>query len=55
MTGLTLLQGRQYTPAVATDIRSTFAKFCPIWAQRMATPQLPLPVATVTTHHKPRS
>lgn len=55
MTGPTLLQGRQYTPAVATDIRATFARFCPVWAQRMASPQMPLPIAAVTHHHKPRS
>lgn len=49
-----LLYGRPYTDAVSTDIRHTFARFDPKWAALMKHPQLPLPVATVTVHHKPK-
>jgi hypothetical protein len=55
MTAQTLLTGKPYTPACATDIRLTWAKHCPTWAKRMSTPQMPLPIATIQTHHKPES
>lgn len=50
----TLLQGKEYTPAVATDVRKTFARFCPMWAERMKHEIMPLPIATISTHYKPR-
>jgi hypothetical protein len=50
----TLLQGKPYTPACATDIRNTWAKHCPMWAERVKMPLMPLPVARVETHYKPR-
>jgi hypothetical protein len=50
MTGPTLLQGRAYTPAVATDIRLTWAKHCPLWAEKIKQTLPPLPVANVERH-----
>lgn len=46
----TLLKGAEYRPAVATDIRLTWARFCPMWAERMKQNPMPLPVATVERH-----
>ena len=43
----------KWIPAVATDIRFTWARFCPMWAERVKSPMPPLPVASVQTHRKP--
>lgn len=42
-----------WTPAVATDIRFTWARFCPMWAERVKSPLPPMPLTSVQTHRKP--
>lgn len=46
----TLLQGRAYTPACATDIRLTWARFCPLWAEKVKQTLPPMPAAHVERH-----
>lgn len=49
-----LLYGRPYTTALETDVRKVWARFCPMWAERMKHDTSALPIASVTTHYKPR-
>ena len=45
----------KYKTAVSTDIRHTWAKHCPMWAERMKANPMPLPVAHIETHYKPKN